>query len=103
LGDVESGSTSERAVAGMFVAIGHDPNFALVPGQSVLDPDGYIITNPGSMQTSVPGVYAGGDVQDRTYKQAVTAAGTGCMAALEAERYLEALGDRAAGGQIRGE
>jgi thioredoxin reductase (NADPH) len=94
LRDVETDSTSELAVSGMFVAIGHDPNSALFHGQIDLDPDGYIITNPGSMQTSVPGVYAGGDVQDRTYKQAVTAAGTGCMAALEAEKYIEALGDR---------
>jgi len=94
LRDVETDATSELAVSGMFVAIGHDPNSALFHGQIDLDPDGYIITNPGSMQTSVPGVYAGGDVQDRTYKQAVTAAGTGCMAALEAEKYIEALGDR---------
>jgi thioredoxin reductase (NADPH) len=94
LRDVETDSTSELAVSGMFVAIGHDPNSALFHGQIDLDPDGYIITNPGSMQTSVPGVYAGGDVQDRTYRQAVTAAGTGCMAALEAEKYIEALGDR---------
>ena len=89
LRDIETGAQNE-----MFVAIGHDPNSALFHGQIDLDPDGYIITNPGSMQTSVPGVYAGGDVQDRTYKQAVTAAGTGCMAALEAEKYIEALGDR---------
>jgi thioredoxin reductase (NADPH) len=98
LRDVETDGTSELAVSGMFVAIGHDPNTALFRGQLELDADGYIVTEPGSMQTSVEGVYAGGDVQDRTYRQAITAAGTGCMAALEAERYLEALGDRSIAG-----
>jgi thioredoxin reductase (NADPH) len=93
LRDTETDATSDLTVSGMFVAIGHDPNTALFGDQLALDQDGYIITESGSTRTSIPGVYAGGDVQDRTFKQAITAAGSGCMAALEAEHYLEALGD----------
>ena len=93
LRDIETDATSDLAVTGVFVAIGHDPNTKLFTGQLDLDADGYIKTVPGTTQTSVVGVYAGGDVQDRTFRQAITAAGSGCKAALEAERYLESLGD----------
>jgi thioredoxin reductase (NADPH) len=91
LRQVESGAEQTLAVDGLFVAIGHTPNTALFRAQIETDQDGYIKTVPGSTRTSMPGVFAAGDVQDKIFRQAVTAAGTGCMAALEAEKYLAAL------------
>jgi thioredoxin reductase (NADPH) len=92
LRDVETGATETLPVTGVFVAIGHDPNTQLFVDQLHLDENGYIKTYTGT-QTSIPGVFAGGDVVDHTYRQAITAAGTGCMSALDAEHYLEALAD----------
>ena len=90
LKNLKSGAVWETPVDGLFVAIGHQPNTAIFKGQVELHPNEYVKVKAGTTQTSVPGVFAAGDVADFTYRQAVTAAGTGCMAALEAERYLEA-------------
>lgn len=96
LRNVKTDEVSELAVHGLFIAIGHDPATRLFKGKVDMDDEGYIITASDSTRTSVPGVFAAGDVQDKTYRQAVTAAGTGCMAALEAEKFIADLESAAA-------
>jgi thioredoxin reductase (NADPH) len=90
LRNVKTNALTKHEIDGVFIGIGHQPNTKLFEGQLPLDLAGYIVTQHGTM-TEIPGVFAAGDVQDRIYRQAVTAAGSGCMAALDAERYLEGL------------
>jgi len=91
LKNTQTGESETLPVDGVFVAIGHSPNTGPFRHEVACDEDGYIITEAGGTRTSVEGVFAAGDIQDRIYRQAVTAAGTGCMAALEAERYISGI------------
>eukprot|EP00887_Chlorella_sp_A99_P006133 scaffold22.g6133.t1 len=91
--NVKTGEITDLPCAGLFFAIGHEPATKFLDGQLELDSDGYIITAPDGTATSVPGVFAAGDVQDKKWRQAITAAGSGCMAALEVEHFLEAQGE----------
>jgi thioredoxin reductase (NADPH) len=96
LRDTVTGEKRELPATGLFVAIGHDPRSELLKGQIDLDADGYVIVQPGSTETNQRGVFAAGDLVDRRYQQAITAAGTGCAAALDAEKYLAEIAHAAA-------
>jgi len=98
LRNLKTGAVSEHPTEGLFVAIGHQPNTEFLKGALPTDERGYVLVEPGSARTRIPGVFAAGDVADAVYRQAVTAAGTGCMAAMEAERWLEAEAHAAAAG-----
>ncbi|ETT49850.1 thioredoxin-disulfide reductase [Paenibacillus sp. FSL R7-0204] len=87
----ETGEEEFIEASGVFVAVGHHPNTAFLGGQITTDANGYIVSNPGTSETNIPGVFACGDVQDTRYRQAITAAGSGCMAAMDAEKYIESL------------
>lgn len=89
LKNLKTGAISELKLQGVFVAIGHEPNTKLVRDQLKCNPAGYLLTEPGTTRTDIPGVFAAGDVADHVYRQAITAAGTGCMAAIDAERFLD--------------
>ncbi|MCB1521770.1 MAG: FAD-dependent oxidoreductase, partial [Hyphomicrobiaceae bacterium] len=95
LKNVKTGAVTERPADGVFIAIGHAPATEMFKGQLDMKESGYLLVKPGTASTNVPGVYAAGDVTDDTYRQAVTAAGMGCMAALEAEKYLHAIDSEA--------
>ncbi|TNM38424.1 thioredoxin-disulfide reductase [Nocardioides albidus] len=96
LKDTVTGETSELPATGLFIAIGHEPRSELLVGQVDLDDNGYVLVRPGSTATNIPGVFAAGDLVDHIYRQAITAAGTGCAAALDAERYIAELDHAAA-------
>ena len=93
LRNLKTNELSECRVDGLFIGIGHQPNTKIFERRLTLDPNGYLVVKPGSTQTNIPGIFAAGDVADAIYRQAVTAAGTGCMAAIEAERFLESQHD----------